>query len=92
MSNNTLISHLPNGFDDAYAHFQAALKLGILVKKGSWYRLADVDESFHEADFGDILQENSGLREKIAIAARQTFWSKTVRSRFLDEDKHHDNA
>ena len=70
------------GFDDDYAHFQMGLKLGMLQKKGSWYSTADADESFHEADFGDILQANSGLREKIARAAREEFWSETVRQRF----------
>jgi recombination protein RecA len=70
------------GFDDIYAHFQMGLKLGMLRKKGSWYSMADADESFHEADFGDILAANPGLREKIARAAREEFWSETVRQRF----------
>jgi recombination protein RecA len=71
-----------DGFDDDFAHFQAALKLGMVVKKGSWYKLADVDESFHEADFGQILADAPGLRERIAAAAREEFWSETVRKRF----------
>lgn len=70
------------GFDDDYAHFQAAVKLGIVVKKGTWYKMAAVDESFHESDFGRILSEQPGLRESIAKAARQAFWSETVRQRF----------
>jgi RecA/RadA recombinase len=71
-----------DGFDDDFAHFQAALRLGMVVKKGSWYKLADVDESFHEADFGQILADAPGLREHIAVAAREEFWSETVRKRF----------
>lgn len=73
------------GFDDDYAHFQAALKLGIITKKGSWYKVADADEAFHEVDFPRILAENSGLQEKIAKAAREEFWSETVRQRFPEE-------
>ncbi len=72
------------GFDDDFAHFQAALKLGMIVKRGSWYKLADVDEAFHEADFGAILQANPGLREKIAKATRQEFWSEVTRERFSE--------
>lgn len=71
-----------NGFDDDYAHFQAALKLGIVVKKGSWYKMADVDEAFHETDFDQRLADTPGLRERIAVAAREEFWSETVRNRF----------
>ena len=70
------------GFDDIYAHFQAALKLGMLKKKGSWYSMADGDESFHEVDFPQILTDTPGLKEKIARAAREEFWSETVRQRF----------
>ncbi len=70
------------GFDDDYAHFQAAVKLGMIVKKGSWYKMADVDESFHEANFHEILADSPGLRERIAVAAREEFWSETVRKRF----------
>lgn len=74
-----------SGFDDDYSHFQQALKLGMIVKKGAWYRMADADESFHEVDFGDVLTANSGLREKIAAAAREAAWSDTVKQRFLRE-------
>ena len=70
------------GFDDDYAHFQAALNLGMITKKGSWYKMADMDESFHEVDFPRILAERPGLREKIAQSAREEFWSETVRQRF----------
>lgn len=71
------------GFDDDFAHFQAALKLGMITKKGSWFRMPDIsDDSFHEADFAEILDKESGLREKIAQAAREEFWSTTVRQRF----------
>ncbi len=70
------------GFDDIYAHFQAALKLGMLKKKGSWYSMADGDESFHEVDFPQILTDTPGLKEKIAVAARQEFWSEVTRARF----------
>lgn len=70
------------GFDDDYAHFQAALKLGMVTKKGSWYKMADVDEAFHEATFSEILAASPGLRERIAAAAREEFWSETVRKRF----------
>ena len=71
-----------NGFDDDYAHFQAAVKLGMVVKKGTWYKMADVDESFHETGFGQILADTPGLRGRIAVAARDEFWSETVRQRF----------
>ncbi len=72
------------GFDDAYAHFQAALRLGIIKKKGSWYNMADAKEgAFHEVNFAGILADNDGLRERIATAAREKFWSETVRARFL---------
>ena len=71
------------GFDDAYAHFQAALKLGIVKKKGSWYNTDGVDRAFHEADFGAILDSQEGLLDRIALAAREKFWSETVRARFL---------
>ncbi len=70
------------GFDDDYAHFQAAVKLGMITKKGSWYRMADVDEPFHESGFQEILAATEGLREQIAVAARGEFWSETVRARF----------
>lgn len=70
------------GFDDDFAHFQMALKLGMIRKKGSWYHLADVDEAIREQDFGKMLEENPGLRERIAKAAREEFWSETVRQRF----------
>jgi len=71
-----------HGFDDDYAHFQAAVKLGMIQKKGSWYKMADVDEAFHESKFGEIMADAPGLREHIAVAAREEFWSKTVRQRF----------
>ena len=71
------------GLDNNYSHFQAALKLGMIVKKGSWYKMANADESFHEVDFGDVLLANPGLREKIAAAAREEFWPDTVKQRFL---------
>ncbi len=71
-----------SGFDDDFAHFQAAVKLEMIQKKGSWYKMADVDDSFHEADFHQILEDKPGLRERIAVAAREEFWSKTVRARF----------
>lgn len=74
------------GFDDDYAHFQAAVKLGMIAQKGSWYKMASVDESFHEADFPRILREQPGLRESIARAARQEFWPPTVRQRFPEEE------
>lgn len=70
------------GFDDDYAHFQAAVKLGMVSKKGSWYRMANVEKPFHEPDFADILKNAPGLREEIAVAAREEFWSETVRARF----------
>lgn len=70
------------GFDDSYAHFKAAVKLGMIVQKGTWYKMASVDESFHESDFARILAEQPGLRESIARAARQEFWPPTVRQRF----------
>ncbi len=71
-----------DGFDDDYAHFQAAVKLGMISKKGSWYRMADVDKPFHETDFAGLLEDSPGLREEIAAAARAEFWSETVRARF----------
>lgn len=71
------------GFDNNYSHFQAALKLGMVVKKSSWYRMADADEAFHVSDFGDVLQANPGLQEKIAATAREEFWPDTVKQRFL---------
>ena len=71
-----------HGFDDDYAHFQAAVKLGIVTRKGSWCKMGDENEAFHEADFSQILEETSGLRERIAVAAREEFWSETVRARF----------
>ncbi len=74
------------GFDDDYAHLQAALKLGMIVQKSSWYKMASVDESFHESDFSRILVEQPGLRESIAKAARQAFWAETVRQRFPEEE------
>lgn len=70
------------GFDDVYAHFQAAVKLEMIQKKGSWYKMADVDESFHEADFAQILAESPGLKERIAASAHEEFWSETVKKRF----------
>jgi recombination protein RecA len=70
------------GFDDDHAHFQAAVKLGMIQKKGSWFKMADVDESFHETDFHQILADTPGLRERIAVAAREEFWTETVRKRF----------
>ena len=70
------------GFDDDYAHFQAAVKLGMVSKKGSWYRMANVDKPFHEPDFSGILEDTPGLREEIAVAARKEFWSETVQARF----------
>ena len=70
------------GFDDDYAHFQAAVTLGMITKKGSWYKMADMDEAFHEADFSRIMADQSGLRERIAQAAYQEFWPETVRQRF----------
>lgn len=82
-----------NGFDDDAAHLQAALKLGMVTKKGSWYKMADLDEAFHAADFSRILSEQSGLRDRIGLAARQEFWSETVRQRFnVDGDKRRDDA
>lgn len=72
------------GFDDDAAHFQAAVKLGMIKKSSSWYKMADMDESFHAVDFPRILAEQPGLRERIAQAARQEFWSETVRQRFLE--------
>ena len=71
-----------SGFDDDYAHFQAAVKLGMISKKGSWYRMADLDKPFHEQDFAGILENTPGLREEIAVAARSEFWTETVRARF----------
>ncbi len=71
-----------SGFDDDYAHFQAAVKLGMITKKGSWYRMADLDAPFHETGFSEILAATEGLRDRIAVAAREEFWSETVRARF----------
>lgn len=71
-----------HGFDDDRAHFQQAVKIGMIKKKGSWFTMADVDAAFHEADFGKILGDTPGLRERIAIAAREEAWSDTVRARF----------
>ncbi len=72
------------GFDDDYAHFQAGLKVGIITQKSAWYKIANADEAFHEADFGEILAANPSLREKIAKAAREELWSETVKQRFLE--------
>lgn len=71
-----------HGFDDDRAHFQQAVKIGMIKKKGTWFTMADVDAAFHEGDFGKIMNETSGLRERIAVAAREEAWSDTVRARF----------
>lgn len=72
------------GFDDDYAHFQAALKLGMIVKKGtSRYRMADAEDSFVEGSFGKILSATPGLREKIRDAARLEFWPQAAKDKYL---------
>ena len=71
------------GFDDTYAHFQAALRIGMIQKKGTWYQMAGVDKAFHEGDFESILDSQDGLLDRIALAAREQLWSETVKSRFL---------
>lgn len=71
------------GFDDAAAHFQVAQQLGMITKKGAWYKMADVgDESFYARDFERILEAHEGLRAKIAQAAYEEFWPETVRQRY----------
>ena len=70
------------GFDDDYSHFQAGVKLGMIQKKGSWYKMADLEEAFHSKDLPRILSETPGLREQIAKAAYQEFWTETLRQRF----------
>ncbi len=71
-----------SGFDDDRAHFQQAVKIGMVKKKGSWFSMADVDAAFHEKDFGKIMADTPGLRERIAVEARAAEWSDVVRARF----------
>jgi len=72
------------GFDNDYAYFETALKLGMLIKRGSYYRLPDSEKSFTEATFGAVLDETLGLREKILDAARETLWPLAAKEKYLN--------
>ena len=77
-----------SGFDDDYGHFQLALKIGMITAKGSWYKMPDIDDnSFHAADFGEVLADNEGLRERIALAVRKELWQPSVRQKFLSKEE-----
>lgn len=74
------------GFDDDNAHFQAGVGLGMIKKKGSYYHMADAEESFYEADFAEkVLNVTSGLRERIAEAAYRANWPDTAIRKFLPD-------
>jgi recombination protein RecA len=74
------------GFDDNFAYFQAALRLKLLVKNGSWYAMSQYESKFRESEFGEVLDEMPGLREQIARDFRRMVWPLNVRQRFMSEE------